>query len=492
MTEHRDQTQTMEGASDELSRMFSRLSEFLGDKDMADLLEMYSRVRVYSYMPFHRPGVKMTRSEIEAQTVEVLKETIRLLKVELRKPEYASIVNLPAGVVYSDKGLSQLYMQAENAAMRAAFIKLGYDVSEEPEEEPRSPRDIAIEAGALMTVGDVLSIPSDLDVLKRFSIAKLRQLTGVDPAADFSMDGQLRPELADRLQEIESVQEAFLMYLFTATEKIIKGDMANSNDFSMKIYGKAMLRDMGIDPRPTAKKRDHSKPREERIKDDRTRAIIDLLRPLLSLVGPDLNGKYRSVLSIEEYDRDTDVLILRSPFLFSVFRGLQYKADAERRPQYFQILHTDTVKKPRPAAEVASRLAAHIARKGSKVTGEIKCSTIMSECPELMRKLQRIKQAGAEGKLKNWKANYTEEMKRAFKGAFDILFNHSELLNKYKAVPNPADRSKTLPIIGPVNKAGEIELPTYRTYKSLKYVINCKPVKTKDAKQDAEQATEQV
>ena len=324
----------------------------------------------------------------------------------------------------------------ESGKLDELFSRIG-------EGEHKTKRTQAAEQGALMSIGGRLAAYSSdalKDVLTSNHIMRLPS-TVKDPTKAFDeRTGQLNPlALGDEsLEAITNVHAAFLMGVVAMVEDTEVYDDETTSDLTF--YVPKMLDELGIDPRPFSKKRDHmataelsEAKRAELAANQRYEKMYSLIAPFDSLVGIMPNGSIYRLLAFESYDAETETMTITTPYLFTLKRHAQRL----KGPQLHRYLHGSVANEPNHAAvELASRIIGGVVRRGNTAykTGDedtkpvveyrVKYQTLIDDCPMLSAELAAIE---ADRNSKNKAQRYNTKLRHAFEAAFRIIAEKSEL-----------------------------------------------------------------
>lgn len=225
-------------------------------------------------------------------------------------------------------------------------------------QEKASPRSVAIERGALMTIGGhIASYTTDdlKDALNAFSIYRLPSNVNPEQAFD-KKTGELNAlMLQDKpLEGITQIHTAFLM----AVVQAVSLAQIDDGDNTISFYLPAICRDLRIDPRTYSSKRKAGQDYAEM----RAAAMLNMITPFDPLVGGTPDGSYYRLLTFAGYHKESETMTVSTPYLFRL------KAIAEQRatgPQLNRLLHSTVVNEPnRAAVELANRILTGIVTRG--------------------------------------------------------------------------------------------------------------------------------
>ena len=442
------------------------------DQAVAAFLELYSicRARVAEVFPDD------TEQEKAQKATRILMATIQELEIEMQRPGNDYFADLQREQVMNDAKLQAKYEKIKNRAIQRAFKELfGVKIKMQAgRKEELTGREIAASEGALIDINDRLVSPSTRETIKRMKTHNYYLLPGARAAerGAFSPGGTLNTNLisAEELMKINSINTGMLLFFISLVYETLDnlGVQDDGKSTTIKIYVPAMIEVLKIDSRPFSKERTGTDLRQLR-----AQKCLDLMNIFQNILGIDAHGNYKILLSIQEYDREKDIITCTSPFLFSLAR--QLRASSKKKPNVHKLMHTDAAKEDRAALEVAYYILSVIVAKGKNETAEISCKRIITECPNLKYELDMIRAERSEG----WRKKYTMKLKRRFEQAFTILLNKTDLRENYniKSIEPAKARKDPNEEIRPEH----IITPTYSTKDTFKYTIECAPKKGRDS-----------
>ena len=333
----------------------------------------------------------------------------------------------------------------------------------------KRPRNVAIERGALMTIGGHISSYSidDLkDALNGFSIFELPGDTTAEKA--FLQNGQLNTMLVpvNKLTGVTKLHEAFLMFGVEAVKAA-----ADDSDYTISFYTPTICRELHIDPRQYSTKRGDD---ATDLSELRFNALIDLVRPFEKYVGRTPDGSYYRVYMFDSYEKDGEIFKIRAPYLFK----LKEHATAQqlKHSPYNSLFHSSVVSEPNHAAvELANRILTGLVTRGTRadyrtyktepkkarqtvtktddkgnktttttvydttpdeqpaqqeptVTWKCKFSTLIADSPQAAAELAAIL---ADNTLKNKSQVYNSKLRHLFETAYRIIEEKSDAPTYY-------------------------------------------------------------
>lgn len=226
-------------------------------------------------------------------------------------------------------------------------------------QEKASPRNAAIEKGALMTIGGRIASYStdDLkDALNAYSIYRLPST--VDRKRAFDSTGKLNAlMLQDKpLEGLTEIHTAFLMAVVQAVSLAqIDGDN------TISFYLPSICRDLKIDPRTYSSKRRAG----QDYADMRFNAVLEMITPFDPLVGRTPDGSFYRVLTFESYDKGSDTMTISTPYLYRLKAIAEQRATEQKHPQLNRLLHSAAANETNWAAvELANRILAGLVTRG--------------------------------------------------------------------------------------------------------------------------------
>lgn len=196
---------------------------------------------------------------------------------------------------------------------------------------------------------------------------------------------------------------------------------------TISFYAPDFCKKAGIDPREYSTKRDKTKS----IKDLRWQAIYKRLKPLETVMGRSIDGVWYRILTIESYDKDREIIKVRTPYLANIYKFLAVRTLEEKRSQVNMLFSSTVVNEPNGAAfELANYLLNQLLQLGNyskSGNGVVKYttrySTLISNCPQLQRALDKIQ---TEGNAATRAQAYNAKLKQTFEAAYKIIYTKSD------------------------------------------------------------------
>ena len=382
-----------------------------------------------------------------------------LLGKELQKPEYEGLsaeqLEELADDPAADPKYKQLWQQAQDNARAALKEKTQ---QEEPEKKKQTPRQKAIDQGALITMENHVAAFSEVDLQNALTSAQIFQLPDKDETMFDKDTGQLNPMLAekakDKLQKMTKLHTAFL---FAVTQLFLLQSSETENGL-LSFYVPAICRELHIDIREYSTKRKKDTGKQLPTAEAQAEKIISLITPFDSLVGKTKDGSYYRVLAFHGYDESTKTITISAPYI-------QKLLQTGDKSKLNRLLHSSVVnERNQGAVELASRILAGVLRRGGapdpkqtrkptptktvrktkegdtvttffeapqkKAQGKRvisyrpKFQTIIDDCPQLLSELDDIEKKKDE--TKNWRQLYNNKLKYAFESAYKIIMEKSE------------------------------------------------------------------
>lgn len=307
-----------------------------------------------------------------------------------------------------------------------------------------NPRDVAIEKGALMTIGGhIASYSSDnlADALNAFSIFQLP--VNRDIKECFDSAGKLNMLIVPK-EQLEELSKIYTAFLGAIAQAVSLADQDGENN-TITFYVPTICREMGIDPRGYSERRTES----TNLADLRRDALISIISQFELLVGRTPDGSYYRVLSFTSYEKESETMTISAPYIFKLAEIANNQAIEAKRSQLNQLLHGNVVNEPNSAAvELASCILTGVLRRGTAtdyktdtesieksgiITYRVKFSTLISRCPQLSKALEAIEKGKDENgnDKKNKTQAYNSKLKQTFEAAYRIIEKKSDAPNKY-------------------------------------------------------------
>ena len=357
----------------------------------------------------------------------------------------------------------------------------------------------ALASGAIMNLqgGNLVNF-SNINLFDAFSPNRISKLGTLPRKMINEETGQVMKSILEK-GEITPVSALEVSYKALLLLTTINGHSVENfreyfvKDGAIRFYVKGVLDELGIDARPKSDELD----REDR----KTAGVLYLEKqfiPLVSFVGTIPNGSRYSVLNYEGYDIDTDVMTIRSPYLFQLWQYTQKayserkaatrkRIEAGKKPLHKDLtpLQINELLKPAASKEDDSVLEIFYyitntmlnAGKG-KHTTEIYFKTIIKKCSQLRENLKSIEDipsdaTNEDGKKINKTARYNSELRKIAR-AFDIMTdpNKSDVLKNFSidsVSPSRAGKEKDSP---------PVLIPPTKSTLEDKIVIEWRRIKT--------------
>lgn len=422
-----------------------------------------------------------------------LKDVIRLYELitkEIEKPQYEGLsadkLEEMAADPEADPKYKQLWQQAVTAAQEAMRLEKEQQPQEATEQQPQeteskegktgTPREKAIERGALMSIGGHITSFSAEDLQNTLTNTSIFKLPGATTDFAFDAAGQLNTLSIDtgqkQFETLQGIHTAFLM-------AIVQFFWLRSNESGnglLEFYVPTMCRDLGIDPREYSSKRKDAAGQEDKatLSEMRMKALLELMSPFDPLVGKTADGNYYRVLTFHQYDPESETMTISAPYITKLLEIANNK-NLSHSPLN-QLFHGNVVNERNHAAvELANRILAGLLRRGDradyktytskpqktkqiitktdaegnkttttttfkaeqqeqqetpktkKITYQISFQSLIADCPQLKSELEAIKNS----KKDTWRQAYNSKLKQTFEAAFRIILEKSDALDYY-------------------------------------------------------------
>lgn len=322
------------------------------------------------------------------------------------------VLHIPEGYVYANLGQLEVLLAV---------------LSEENEATP-----IRLESGRLLPVPNRVATPSTQLTEKLFTPECIYFLPTEQGQYVEEEDGQItlfqqsKEEIVDLFSQVISF--LFAIFIDQPEEEYETGEGYQLNKpQTISFYAPEFCRKAGIDPREYSSKREKSMS----IKELRWRAIYKRLKPLETAMGMYVDGVMYRLLTIESYDKEREIIKVRSPYLAKIFELLTVKTIEDKRGQVNTLISSTVVNEPNSAAyELSNYLLTKLLQLGSYnkdsagvVKYSAKYTTIIDSCPQLRRALDKIQR---EGNPATRTQAYNAKLKQTFEAAYRIIFMKSD------------------------------------------------------------------
>lgn len=291
---------------------------------------------------------------------------------------------------------------------------------------------IRLENGRLLPVPSRVATPSTQLTEKLFTPESIYFLPTEQNQYIEEENGQItlfqqsKEEIADLLFQVISFLFAIFIDQPEEEDEAEDGHQPRRTQ-TISFYAPDFCRKAGIDPREYSAKRNSTTP----LKELRWHAIYKKLKPLETAMGMYIDGVMYRLLTIESYDKEREIIKVRSPYLAKVFELLAVKQLEDKRGQVNTLISSTVVNEPNSAAfELATYLLNKLLQLGSynkDGAGVVKYSTryttIIDNCPQLQRALNKTQ---TEGNPATRTQAYNAKLKQTFEAAYRIIFTKSD------------------------------------------------------------------
>ena len=322
------------------------------------------------------------------------------------------VLHIPQGYVYAELGQLEVLLAV---------------LSEENETTP-----IRLESGRLLPVPSRVATPSTQLTEKLFTPECIYFLPSEQGQYIEEANGQItlfqqsKEEIVDLFSQVISF--LFAIFIDQPEEEYETEDSYHLHKpQTISFYAPDFCRKAGIDPREYSSKREKTMS----IKELRWHAIYKRLKPLETAMGTYVDGVLYRLLTIESYDAEREIIKVRSPYLAKIFELLATKTIEEKRGQVNTLISSTVVNEPNSAAfELATYLLNQLLQLGNYskdgngvVKYTTKYATLISNCPQLRRALDKIQR---EGNPATRTQAYNAKLKQTFEAAYRIIFVKSD------------------------------------------------------------------
>ena len=308
-------------------------------------------------------------------------------------------------------------------------------LSEETQEAP-----IQLEQGYLAPVPSRVATPSTKLTEKLFTPEHIEFLPTEQNQYTIEENGQItlfqqsKNEIAELHAQVMSILFAVFINQFKNEEEEEEEEEGEEENEGQKtepqtisFYAPDFCKKAGIDPREYSAKRDKTKS----IKELRWQAIYKRLKPLETVMGRSIDGVWYRILTIESYDKDREIIKVRTPYLANIYKFLAVRTLEEKRSQVNMLFSSTVVNEPNGAAfELANYLLNQLLQLGNyskSGNGVVKYttrySTLISNCPQLHRALNKIQEKGNPATRAQ---AYNAKLKQTFEAAYKIIYTKSD------------------------------------------------------------------
>lgn len=414
------------------------------------------------------------------------------IEKELQKPEYEGLsaekLEELSEDPTADPKYKQLWQQAQDNTRAALKEK------EEQEKQEQTPREKAMERGAVMTLRNHVTAFSAEDLQSALTGASIFMLPGA--AKDFKFDettGQLNTLSLDtgekKLLQLTKMHTALLM--FVAQSFFLQSD--ESENGLLSFYVPTICRELNIDAREFSTKREKGAEKPP-LHELQAQKLLSLIEPFDPMVGVTEDGSYYRVLAFHGYDKESRTMTISAPYIKRQLE-IARSRDLKHSPLN-QLFHSSIASEHNQGAvELANRILAGLLRRGNVadpktynrkpkktkqtvtktdihgnrttttttfdtteepqpqkqkqkiVTYQVSFKGLIADCPQLRADLEAIKQN--ESNKKTWRQAYNSKLKQAFEAAFRILLEKSDMLNYYSNLDFEPKNPKTKKIQPP-------------------------------------------
>ena len=291
----------------------------------------------------------------------------------------------------------------------------------------RSPRELAINKGAIISLDGALATFSSEDLQDAFNAFSLMELSDSINNYDFDKNGKLNTlETSDNdfiiANDIDTAAlNAVLKAVIKTNSTLIDPTGTNT---TVKLYLPSILKELHLDARGYSKNRtkksyddiDYSK----LYYDTFAKKII----PFDKFIGRLPNGNLYRVLTIQSYDSESKTIVLDTPYMFKALELAMRKKEQDDKYIYLNELFKPEVTNERnhAAVELATRITNGLLQRGftnpkKKKDGsiyfeyKIKYATLINECPQLSTAIKNCKSRQA----------INSKLKQSFNGAIKII-----------------------------------------------------------------------
>ena len=280
-----------------------------------------------------------------------------------------------------------------------------------------------------------VATPSTKETEMLFTPVHLKYLPGAQNQYKVESTGQISL-FKQSLEEIAELHGQVVGFLFAMLMENLADSEVDADGKpklkTIRFYAPDFCRRAGIDPRKFSTKRDKALSLSEL----RLNAIYDKIKPLETVWGIDLNGVLNRLLVIESYDKEREIITVSVPYLSSVYEHLVSRQMEEKRSQVNTLLSSTVVNEPNSAAvELATYLSSQLLQLGNyskdgsgMVKYTIRYSTLISNCPQLQRALDKILQ---DGNPATRTQAYNAKLKQTFEAAYRIIFEKSDTPKRF-------------------------------------------------------------
>jgi len=242
-----------------------------------------------------------------------------------------------------------------------------------------------------------------------------------DANGQITLFKQSKSEIAELHAQVIGI--LFAIFINQYEEEDGTSEDGKNEPQTISFYAPDFCRKAGIDTRDYSTKRDKS----ASLKDLRWKAIYNKLKPLETVMGRSLDGVFYRLLLIESYDKDREIIKVRTPYLASIYKIVAAKTLEETHGQVNMLMSSTVVNEPNSAAfELANYLLNKLLQLGNyKKEGSdivrytVRYGTLISNCPQLYKALDKIQ---AEGSTQA----YNAKLKQTFEAAYRIIFTKSD------------------------------------------------------------------
>lgn len=303
--------------------------------------------------------------------------------------------------------------------------------------ETRAARELAINTGALTKPnGNLVGFSSDnlKDAFNAFNISILEDEIRAD---DFNSEGAFKYDSTSQLPNahpMQGIETPILMAVLKYAMSLVElDDYYLNTSTTIPIHTPSFFEWTQIEVRPFGAEKENID-----LKEARKSKMLEYLLPFEKAIGKLPNGSFYRVLTVQEYDIETETVVISSPYIFKALEMAETaNATNKRLMQYNKLLDPTALSgKNKAAFEVALYLLNALLSRGvtnpkkvikkDKITGEknevsivvydVYYRTIINACPQFNLELTEIKEKGV-----NVRQNTNNKLKRTFAAAFKII-----------------------------------------------------------------------
>lgn len=166
------------------------------------------------------------------------------------------------------------------------------------------------------------------------------------------------------LKEVDRLHTAFLMWLLGLAYNNSDIRETNSTNAVIPVYLPAVLKDMGIDPRPKQWNRDTKEVQRQQgepLAKQRFERFMKFINPLINVAGYFGTDLYQMV-GFHSYNEESETVYLSIPYMF---RLVEYaKLHSERHKAIQDVFHANIMTENQTAVEIANRIAIGVIMRG--------------------------------------------------------------------------------------------------------------------------------